>query len=271
MKISIITVTFNAEMFLEKTILSVLSQSWKDFEYIIVDGASKDNTVEIIKQFELSTKNGEFVGILPEQFRWMSEPDEGLYDAMNKGIDLATGEFLWFLNAGDLMFDVNSLQTIVNAYLETPMSDIIYGQCLIIDNNGKALSERHKIAPKQLTKKSFLNGLVVCHQSMLVKKTIAPKYNLKYKICADYDWAINAVEHARHSCYIDDYISKFLIAGISSQQQKKAWVERFFIMKRAFGLCKTLMAHGIIVLKYPFVKKIPSFKKTTLRELIPKF
>jgi glycosyltransferase involved in cell wall biosynthesis len=255
MKISIITITYNAGKFLEKTMLSVLQQTCKDFEYIIVDGASKDKTVEIITNYELRITNGGFPGVKPEQFRWVSEPDKGLYDAMNKGMDLATGDFVWFVNAGDLIYNEHTVQAIVNAYSEAPMSDIIYGQCLIIDEGENALGERHKIAPKQLKKNCLLQGLVVCHQSILVKKSIAPKYDLKYRICADYDWTIRVVEQSKMNAYMDQHISKFLINGVSSQQRKKAWRERFSIMKKEFGWLKTLWAHFIIILKYPFTRK----------------
>ena len=252
---TLITITYNAEKFLEKTILSVLNQTCKDFEYIIVDGASKDSTVEIIKNYELRIKNNEFQRVMPKQFRWISEPDKGLYDAMNKGIDMATGDFVWFINAGDLIYDHLTLQTIINAYSEAPMSDIIYGQSLIIDEQGNALGERHKIAPKQLTKNSLLKGLVVCHQSILVKRTIVPKYDLQYQISADYDWTIQAVKNSKSNNYIDQYLSKFLISGVSSQQRKKSWIERFHIMKKHFGYGKTIWAHCIIMLKYPFTRK----------------
>jgi len=255
MKCSIITVTFNAEKFLEKTMLSILNQSCKDFEYIIVDGASKDKTVEIITSYELRITNSEFQGVRPEQFRWISEPDKGLYDAMNKGIELATGDFVWFINAGDLIYDEHTLQNIMNAYSKAPESDTVYGQSLMIDEHENALGERHKIAPKHLTKNDLLKGLVVGHQSILVRKTIAPKYDLQYTICADYDWTIKVLKKSESNGYIDQYLSKFLISGLSSQKRKTGWVERYSIMKKHFGLCKTLWAHLLITLKYPFSRK----------------
>ena len=94
MKISIITVTYNAEQVLEKTLLSILQQSNQQFECILVDGESKDGTVSLIQKFEQQIKNQEYPGIGPEQFRWISEPDRGLYDAMNKGIRIAKGEII---------------------------------------------------------------------------------------------------------------------------------------------------------------------------------
>jgi len=255
MRVSIITVTYNVEKLLEKTILSVLNQTCKDFEYIIVDGASTDKTIEIIERYELRIKNGNFHGITPEQFRWISEPDQGLYDAMNKGMDLATGNFVWFINAGDLIFDEYTLQNIKNAYSNAPASDTIYGQCLFIDKQGNTIGEWNKTIPEHLTKNSLLYGLRVCHQSLLVKMTIAPQYNLKYEICADYDWLIRVLENSKLNSFVNQYFSKFLIAGISSQKRTKAWRERFFIMKKAFGLSKTLLSHFIIILKYPFTRK----------------
>ena len=99
MKISVITITFNAEQFLRETMQSVLGQSYTNIEYIIVDGKSTDGTVEIIKSFEGGMKAKSI------EFRWISEPDSGLYDAMNKGLRMATGDFVWFVNAGDRIFD----------------------------------------------------------------------------------------------------------------------------------------------------------------------
>ncbi len=253
--ITIITITYNAGKFLEKTILSVLNQTNKNFEYILVDGNSKDNTLDIIKQYESYIGEGRFGDFPAAQYRWISEPDKGLYDAMNKGMKMAKGEFLWFINAGDKIYNENTIGEIYKRMDEEDGFDVIYGQSLMIDEKDIPLGERHKIAPKVLTKRSLLNGLVVCHQSIIVRKNIAPDYDLQYKISADYDWTVKVLEKSRDNLYINNYISKFMIAGLSAQQRKKSWIERYRIMKKHFGICPTLWAHFVIILKYPFTRK----------------
>lgn len=254
-KVSVITITYNAERFLKNTIESVVNQTNNDFEYLIVDGHSSDGTTAIIQQYynygyesyEAALNRGdESYG----KIIWISEPDKGLYDAMNKGLHLAKGDFVWFINAGDKIYDQNTMQTVVETIVSNPNCDVIYGQSIIIDEEDKLFGERHKIAPRNLTRKSLLNGLVVCHQSILVRKAIAPDYDLQYRIAADYDWVCEIVSVSRQNCYIDDYISRFMVAGISTQQYKKSWQERFFIMKKHFGLLPTLWAHLKITFKY---------------------
>jgi len=253
--ISIITITYNAEQFLEKTILSVLHQSNHDFDYWIIDGNSKDRTKQIITEFSQRIQSGEFPGVDGNQFHWISEPDRGLYDAMNKGIVKATGDFVWFMNAGDQIYDTETLQKVQDLLEIEPECDFIYGQSIMIDEDGKELGERHKIAPSVLQSKHFLKGLIVCHQSVIVRRDIAPKYNLHYSIASDYDWMIRTYKNANCRGYIDQYLSRFLIAGVSSQKRKLAWAERFFIMKSHFGIIRTLYAHFLIILRYPFSKK----------------
>ena len=254
-KVTIITITFNAEKCLEKTMLSVLNQEAADFEYIIIDGKSKDATVDIIRDYEQKIKEGHFPNISIENFRWISEPDTGLYDAMNKGLNMASGDFVWFMNAGDKIYDNQTLSAIQQEIHNEPAADVVYGQSLMIDEDDNPLGERHKIAPKTLSKKDLLKGLVICHQSIVVRKSIAPQYNLKYKISADYDWVNKVLSISKKNIYIDQYLSKFMIAGVSSIHRKKSWQERFEIMNCNFGLFATLWAHFIILVKYPFTKK----------------
>lgn len=255
MTISIITITFNAEKWIEKTILSIVEQQNSYFEYIIVDGASSDGTIDIIQRFEQRIAVNEFKNISIDRFHWISEPDKGLYDAMNKGMMMAKGDFVWFINAGDKISDLNTLQQISESFAQHLDADIIYGQSLIIDSNDIPLGERHKIAPQSLTLKSMLKGLVVCHQSILVRKSIASSYDLSYKYCADYDWVCNALKKSKHNLYIDNYLSKFMISGISAKYRKQGLTERFRIMKKHFGLSKTLLAHFLIIIIYPFTRK----------------
>ena len=252
--VSIISVTYQAEQFLEKTMFSILNQDCSDFEYLIIDGNSTDKTTEIIKLFETQIKEGIYA-INPSNFHWISEPDKGLYDAMNKGLRMAKGKYLWFINAGDKIHSPTTLKEVTQLIKQHSKTDIIYGQSLMIDRNDNPLGERHKIAPKHLTKKSLLKGLVVCHQSILVKKTIAPLYELKYKISSDYDWTNKVLKASKCNLYIDDYISRFMIAGLSSVRRKESLKERFGIMKKHFGLIPNLFAHFVILIKYPFTRK----------------
>ena len=220
---------------------SVIAQTCTEYEYIIVDGGSKDGTVDIIKRLE-----PEFKGRLS----WKSEPDKGLYDAMNKGIARAKGDFVWFINAGDEIYAPDTLAHIVEAAKDD--TDIVYGRACIVNAEGVKVSEHHKPTPPNLQRKHLLNGLVVCHQAILVRRSIAENYNTDYRICADYEWVVKAVTASRKNTYLDEYVCKFLTEGVSQKQRKRAWKERFHIMRAHFGLCATLWAHFLIVLKYPF-------------------
>lgn len=253
--ISIITITYNASHFLEKTMLSVLGQESDDYEYILVDGGSKDATVDIIKGYEGRVAGGEFPGMIPERFRWVSEPDRGLYDAMNKGMAMARGEFVWFINAGDKIFATDTLGRVAEAIRLHPGCDVVYGQSLMIGEDEEPLGERHKIAPRHLERSDMLRGLVVCHQSIVVRRSIAPDYDLTYRVSADYDWTTRVLTRSGENVYIDGYLSRFMIAGLSARQRKLSWVERFRIMTQHFGMTRTLFAHILIVLKYPFTRK----------------
>lgn len=241
MQVSIITVTYNAERWIERTMQSVLTQTYAEYEYIIVDGGSKDGTVDIIKRLEPLFKG---------RLSWVSEPDKGIYDAMNKGIKRATGDFLWFMNAGDEIYAPDTLAHVLAA--ASADTDIIYGKACIVNAAGEKVSEHHKVTPPDLQRMHFLNGLVVSHQAILVRRTIAGAYNTNYRISADYDWCIRAVTASRKNSYLDEYLCKFLTEGVSKKQRKRSWIERFHIMRTHFGWLRTLWAHFLIVLKYPF-------------------
>lgn len=255
MILSIITVCYNSVNELPATIHNILTQSSKQFEYIIVDGASKDGTLDVIKKTELAIQKGEYLDVEANQFKWISQPDKGLYDAMNKALELSTGDFVWFINAGDKLFDKRSVQTVQEAYLSNPLCDVLYSQALVIDDKDQIIGERHKRAPIRMNFRSLLKGLVVSHQAIVVKRSLAPYYNLKYRISADYDWVCRVLKRSQLNVYIPGNIALFQTGGLSSQKRTQSWRERFSIMRVHFGLFKTLIAHIVIILHYPFTKK----------------
>ncbi|MGL5317866.1 MAG: glycosyltransferase family 2 protein, partial [Bacteroidales bacterium] len=150
---SIITVTYNAGTLLTKTIDSVARQTCADKEYIIIDGASKDNTLEIIKKNSAQIRN------------YISEPDKGIYDAMNKAFSQATGKYILFLNAGDTFHNDEVLARIKEQINPDNEPDILYGETAITDEDGKFIAMRRLKTPEQLHWKSFKQGMLVCHQS----------------------------------------------------------------------------------------------------------
>lgn len=234
---SIITVTYNAASVLKPTLNSIKEQDFKDFEHLIIDGASRDNTLEIARDAEIS------------QMVIYSEPDKGLYDAMNKSIALAKGKFLIFLNAGDCFADASTLSLI--AKHATPDTDIIYGQTQIIDSEGVVIGKRHLTAPKHLTAESFKHGMLVCHQAFVARKEIVPIYDMSYKFSADYDWCIKCLKKSRKNAYVGDKpIINFLTDGLTNKYHKKSLMERFNIMCKNYGTITTVLLHISFIPRY---------------------
>lgn len=229
-KISIITVVFNGEAQIGRTIASVVNQTYDHLEYIIIDGRSTDKTLEVIRQYK-------GVDLL------ISEADRGLYDAMNKGIKVATGDYVWFLNSGDQVYSKDTVETMVAGLEGSP--DMIYGGTMIIDEAQKEVGDRRLKPPRQLNWKSFRQGMVVCHQSMLVKREGAPLYNLEYRFSADIDWAIRAAKKAGHIHNTHLVLSRFLEGGLTDHNIKAGLKERFRIMRHFYGLIPTVLRHFV--------------------------
>ena len=236
--ISIITVVYNSEAYIEKTLKSIKEQTSQNFEYIIIDGNSKDNTLNIIETYR------DCVDVL------VSEPDKGLYDAMNKGLANAKGQFVWFVNSGDEIFSSDTVEKIEQCYQLHSDADIFYGQTQLIDKEGQVTGMRRKTAPQNLTPKSLLMGLVVCHQSILVKREIAPPYDLSYKIAADYEWVLSSLEASQKTINTQSILSRFLEDGYSSHNVKRALKDRLTIMIKHFGLFPTFWGHVRITIQY---------------------
>lgn len=226
--ISVITVVYNGEAHIGRTVESVLCQTYRDLEYIIIDGKSTDRTMDII---------GAYKGIR----QVVSEPDQGLYDAMNKGLKLATGDYVWFLNAGDQIYSPDTVETMVAELNGDP--DIIYGGTMIIDEAQNEVGDRRLKPPAQLTWRSFRRGMVVCHQSLLVKRERAPLFNLEYRLSADIDWAIQSAKNAAQIHNSNLVLSRFLEGGLTDNNIKAGLKERFRIMQHYYGLVPTILRH----------------------------
>lgn len=244
MKFSIVTVTYNASRWLEKTLLSVLSQTYPDIEYILVDGGSTDSTTDIIRQYESGIAT------------WISEPDHGLYDAMNKGLRLATGDYVWFLNAGDTLYTADTVQQIVSRLKKRKRPDVIYGETSLVDASGKSLGLRRLKAPEKLNWKSFRMGMLVCHQSFIVRRETAPFYDTAYRLASDFDWCIRCLKQASGVYNTHQVLSCFLEDGLSSVHRKEALKERYRIMCRYYGRPLTVLRHVWFALRFYTAKWI---------------
>ena len=171
--VSIVTVTLNARKHLEKTVQSIIGQTYENIEFIIIDGASKDGTMDVVRKYKGSVDH------------WVSEPDQGIYDAMNKGLSAATGDYVQFLNAGDYFVHDDSLENMINA--AGAHHHVIYGDIMLRDLDG-ASSHHHKAKEFNLEQLKMYGTAVLCHQSMLVNRDIAPEYDISYKYKGELNW-----------------------------------------------------------------------------------
>lgn len=229
--ISIITITFNAAEQLVPTMRSVAEQSFTDFEHLIIDGASTDDTLGVARRSGYPS------------LRILSEPDEGLYDAMNKGLRLARGKYVLFLNAGDSFHTSGTLSKYADAAQADP--DIIYSDTVVVDAYRKEIGPRHLSAPRILTRQSFKKGMLICHQAFMVRRSLAPEYNLRYRFSADYDWTIRCILRTSPQKCVNlgivgiDYLSD----GLTDRNHMKSLRERFDVMARHYGYLTAVTQH----------------------------
>lgn len=253
MKISIVTITYNAEAVLQRTLDSVSSQTYRGIEHLIIDGASKDGTMDLVSRYKVRD--------LPYEVRVVSEPDKGIYDAMNKGLRLATGEYIVFLNAGDTLHDEKTLDMVASSLQPAANSQqpaVIYGDTNIVDDEGHFLRKRHLSVPDNLTWRSFKQGMLVCHQAFYARLDIARDipYDLQYRHSADVDWCIRVMKEAerRHLplVRVQGVVADFLDGGDSSKNHRASLRERFHVMRRHYGLLTTCLMHVWFLLRSVF-------------------
>jgi glycosyltransferase involved in cell wall biosynthesis len=243
-KFSVITVTYNAEKVLGCTLESIAGQTYPNIEHLIIDGASTDATVDMV----LCASHKPIVA---------SEPDLGLYDAMNKGIAKATGDYVWFINAGDTFYDNTTVEQVYEQIRQQALlPDIFYGNTLMVDEHGRSVGLRRLKAPEKLTWKSFKMGMLVCHQSFVVRREIAERYNLHYRYSADVDWCIRCMKKTTYIFNTHLILSRFLEGGISTVQRRRSLKERYQIMCDHYEPCSTLLRHIWFAIRFYFAKYV---------------
>ena len=245
-KFTIVTCTFNAEHELQRTLDSVFRQSYADVEHLILDGLSSDRSVEMAqtyKQRSDEARTGHEVVVC-------SERDSGLYDAMNKGIAWATGDYIVFLNAGDTFPSEATLEHIAHSIGDgEALPGVIYGDTDIVNDEGRFLRHRRLQPPTKLTWRSFRNGMLVCHQAFYALTTLAKDnpYNLNYRFSADVDWCIRVMKEAERQHLtlknVDEVVVNYLDGGMTEKNHRASLRERFSIMRRHYGLPLTLIMH----------------------------
>lgn len=229
--LSVVTIVYNNARDIERTVLSVLNQTYDGIEYIVVDGASNDGTLDIIKRYENRIA------------KLVSEKDKGIYDAMNKGLALATGDYVIFMNSGDEFY---ANDTVAKVFATAPDADIYYGETEMVNDERESLGQRRHQAPDKFNWRSFKYGMSVSHQAIYIKRTLAEPYDPQYQLSADIDWIIRAAKKAKKIVKVDGYVAKYLVGGMSKAKHKQSLLERFDIMKRHYGLIPTLLNHTVI-------------------------
>lgn len=234
---SIITVTWNAASVIAPTLESVQRQTSSDYEMLIIDGASTDDTLSLVRKASISG------------LRVFSEPDNGLYDAMNKGIARARGRYIMFLNAGDALADDTVLARL--AVLTSDNPGVIYGQTQLVDASREVVGTRHLTAPRHLSVDSFLRGMVVCHQAFVARRDLVPQYDLRYRLSADYDWCINVLKKSTANAYAGRVpIISYLAEGMTTRHHRASLWERYRIMCRHYGVWRATLAHLSFIPRY---------------------
>ena len=246
---SVVTITYNAAAVLRPTLDSVMMQDYPNVEHLIIDGASTDETLAIAKAYRKQSDEAENGHVVKIQ----SEPDKGLYDAMNKGLRLATGDYIVFMNAGDRFPEADTLDKVMLAAVvgdgeERPA--VLFGNTDIIDDKGNFLYHRRLSPPERLTWRSFRYGMVVCHQAFYARIDIARSlpYDTTFRYSADVDWCIRVMKEGERQHLllrnIHAVVANYMEEGQTTIHHKDSLKERFEVMRRHYGLLTTVLLHA---------------------------
>ena len=243
---TVVTVTYNAGNTIERTLLSVASQTYPYVEHLIIDGCSSDHTMSVVRNHVENTPQAY------RTLRLLREPDKGLYDAMNKGITQARGDYLIFLNAGDKFHENTTLEQVAalaSRFRKGLRPAVVYGETDLVDDEGRFVRHRRLSTPSTLTWRSFLSGMRVCHQSFYVRADLAraEMYDLKWHFSADFDWCVRILHRAgrRHLPILNTelILTDYLSEGLTTANHRASLKERMRIMTHHYGWPSTLAAH----------------------------
>lgn len=237
---TVITCTYNAEGVLQRTLDSVARQTLPDVQHIIMDGASTDATMEMAGRYREQEQ--------VHKVCIVSEPDKGLYDAMNKVLQLATGRYTVFLNAGDVLHADDTLERMA-AMIGEDEYGVVYGNTDIVDEQGNRKGPRRLQPPEKLDWRSFSNGMLVCHQAFYANTMVAKRvrYDTRYRFSADVDWCIRIMKETEKAgmkmLNTGMVLCDYLDGGLTVKNHRASLMERFRVMREHYGLWTTLYKH----------------------------
>ena len=236
-KLTVITIVYNNVRDIERTMLSVLSQTYGNVEYIIIDGKSTDGTIEVIRKYEHRLA------------KLVSEPDKGIYDAMNKGLAMATGDYILFMNSGDEIYEP---ETVARVFATSPDADIYYGETEMYNPQWQSLGQRRHQTPRHFSWRSFKYGMSVSHQAIYIKRSISEPFDTHYQLSSDIDWIIRAAKKARKIVNTHLYVAKYMVGGMSKAKHRQSLLERFEIFTKHYGLVPNILNHAVIAFRLGF-------------------
>ena len=253
LRITYVTITYNAASVLQRTLDSVLAQDYPDILHLIIDGASTDDTMQLVNDYierSNAAENGHSIQVT-------SEPDKGIYDAMNKGLRSITGDYVCFLNAGDFLPASDTVSRIVEKVGDQSPA-VLYGDTDIVDGEGRFLHHRRLAPPEHLSWKSFRQGMLVCHQAFYARTdfAIATPYDQRYRYSADVDWCIRVMKAAAKEnvplLNLKMVVANYTEEGQTTLHHRDSLWERYHVMERHYGRIQTFLLHLWFVLRSVF-------------------
>lgn len=260
-RFTVVTITYQAAAVLGRTLDSVLSQTYEGVEHLIIDGASTDDTLRLAEAYKQrnDVSDGSHKVIV------QSEPDHGIYDAMNKGLAQASGDYIVYMNAGDFFPSPTTLEEIVRRchLSEMPSANlpaVLYGQTNVVDDEGQFLRPRRLQAPEKLTWRSFRHGMLVCHQAFYARTDLAKNlpYDTTFRFSADVDWCIRVMHEGERAglslCNIGIVVANYTEQGATTRNHRASLLERYRVMERHYGRIDTFLMHCWFFVRQLFLK-----------------